>query len=233
MQRSMVIHPLAFVLAVATQSFSGAPQASAQMIYTEVPFQNIQSSYSYGTSIGWSLQGRNWFANFGGGGPLLPPFGGTPGGGLSGGFGFGGGGVRGNLGFQFGQSSSQSISSTTPSLTTMNGYPGSISSGVVRPFVTGFTPVVGGYAEATAPLDASAEMGRQIQQQQLSSLRQSQASLHAKKLDQYLRRIEQAEKSGNKRMARANYRSAIAVAPEPLRSELRRRMQEMLSKPSR
>ena len=48
------------------------------------------------------------------------------------GFGFGGGGVSGSLGFQLGQSSSRSIVSTTPSLTTTNGYPGSISSGLWR-----------------------------------------------------------------------------------------------------
>jgi hypothetical protein len=204
----------------------------AQMIHTQVPFQNINSANSFGGSIGFGLQGPNWFFNNGGGGPVLPPFGGVPNAGISGGFGFGGGDVRGNLGFNFGQSSSSSITSTTPSLTTMNGYPGSISATVVRPFVTGFIPVVGDYAGATSPLTQAAETGQQIRQQQISSLQQSQAALHDQKLAQYLRRAEQAEQKGDKRMARANYRGAIALAAEPLRSELQQRMQEMLARPT-
>lgn len=209
--------------------FFMAGVAEGQMVHTQVPFQNINSGYSSGGSINWQLNGTNWFANSGGNGPLLPPFGGAgavgaAGGGISGGFGFGGGGVSGNLGFNFGQSSSSSISSTTPSLTTMNGYPGSINSSVVRPFVTGFTPVVADYAGATSPLRASAEASRLRGQQQMSSLRQSQADLHNSKLAQYIRRAEQAEQKGNKRMARANYRGAIALASEPLRSQLQQRL---------
>ncbi|MFK8114488.1 MAG: hypothetical protein AB8B91_19970 [Rubripirellula sp.] len=203
----------------------------AQMVYTQVPFQQINSTSSTGSNINWNLQGPNWFANFGGGGPLLPPFGGPVNGGVSGGFGFGGGGVSGNLGFSLGQGSSSSISSTTPSLTTMNGYPGSISSSVVRPFVTGFTPIVGDYVGAMQPMESSAEAGRQIAQQQMSTLRQSQASLHNKKLSEYLRRAEKADERGDKRVARANYRGAIALASEPLRSQLQLRMQQMLKRP--
>jgi hypothetical protein len=119
----------------------------------------------------------------------------------------------------------------------MNGYPGSISSQTIRPFVTGFTPVVGNYAivadysGATQPLQASAEMSQQIGQQQISSLRQSQAALHNKKLDQYLLRAERAESEGNKRMARANYRGAIALASEPLRSQIQLRLKQMMARP--
>ena len=209
----------------------GALRSEAQMIHTATPFQTINSGYSEGGSIAWSLRGKNWFANFGGGGPLLPPFGPVdPGGGLSGGFGFSGGGVSGNLGFQFGQSSNQSIVSTTPSLTTTNGMPGSISSGVIQPFVTGFTPVVGNYMAATAPLDQADAVGQQMAQTQISSLLQSQINLQDRKLAQYLQRAERAESEGNKRMARANYRLAIGIAAEPLRSELQHRMKVMLSR---
>ena len=222
MLRMLAITLLAFGFAVFTR------QADAQMVHTSAPFPSIGSSYFESNSIGWSIQGQNWFANFGGGGPLLPPFGGMPGGGLSGGFGFGGGGLSGNLGFNFSQGSSQSISSTTPSLTTMNGYPGSMSSGVVRPFVTGFTPIVSGY-----PVVDPSQTTAQIGQQQLSSLRQSQAVRQNKKLDQYLRRAEHAESDGNKRMARANYRGAIAIAPEPLRTQLQFRLKAMLQKPGK
>lgn len=197
--------------------------ANAQMVVNSAPIQDLGSSYYEGTSIGWSIWGRNWFANFGGGGPLLPPFGGPSGGGLSGGVGFGGGGVSGTLGFNVSQGSSQSISSTSPSLTIMNGYPGSISSGVVRPFVVGLTPIVSDF-----PIVDSSTTTAQIGQSQLSSLRQSQAALRNKKLDQYLRRAERAESDGNARMARANYRGAIAIAPEPLRSQIQLRLQVMM-----
>ena len=213
---------------------SGGSACQGQMIHSSTPFQSIGSSYSEGGSVAWSLNGPNWFANFGGGGPLLPPFGpADPGGGLSGGFGFQGGGVSGSLGFQFGQSSSQSNVSTTPSLTTTDGVPGSISSGVIQPFLTGFTPVVGDYAGATAPLDQAASFSQQLGAAQRSNLRQSQIELQDRKLAQYLQRFERAESEGNVRMARANYRLAVGIATEPLRSELQRRMQVMLSRASR
>ena len=209
----------------------GSIPAEAQMIHSSAPFQRTGSGYYESSSIDWSLRGRNWFANFGGGGPLLPPFGGAnPGGGVSGGFGFGGGGVSGSLGFNFAQGSSQSISSTTPSLTTTNGYPGSFSSGVIRPFVTGFTPIVGDYTHALSPQQTAAQMASQLGQQRYNSLRQSQAVLQNKKLNQYLRRAELAESEGNKRMARANYRGAIAIASEPLRSLLQQRLKVVMQR---
>ena len=204
--------------------------AEAQMIQTAVPSQGLGSSYSEGASIRGSLQGRNAFANFGGGGPLLPPFGrAASGGGLSGGFGFSGGGISGSLRFNLGQQSSQSISSTSAALTTTDGHPGSLFSGTVRPFVTGWTPVVGQYATAISPMNAASQTAASIGQSQLSSLRQSQAVLHNKKLSRYLHRAERAEKEGNKRMARANYRSAIAITSGPLRTQLQLRLQKMLS----
>ena len=216
---------IAFVYASATNDCSG------QMVTTSVPYNTSSSSFFENNSINWSLRGKNWFANSGG--PPLPPFGGMAGGaavvgGLSGGFGFAGGGVRGSLGFNFSQGSSRSFSSTTPSLTTMNGYPGSISSGVLQPFVTGYFPVVGNYAAATAPLAQSRQTVMETSQNQISNLRQAQAKRYQGKLAQYLQRAEQAEASGNKRMARANYRLAISIAAEPLRSELQQRLARMI-----
>ena len=205
----------------------------AQMIHTSVPFSSINSSYYETSGVNWSLRGPNWFANFGGRGPLLPPFGNAdPNGGLRGGFAFGGGGgVSGSLGFQFGQGSSRSMTSTTPSLTTMDGVPGSMSAGVIQPFVVGYTPIVGNYVGAVAPLNEANHTAAQIRDQQLSSLRQSQAVLQNRKLEQFLRRAARAEKDGNKRMARANYRSAIAIAPEPLRTQLQERLKWVMAQP--
>jgi hypothetical protein len=208
--------------------------AYAQMVHTSTPFQSIGSSYSSGAQVGWAVRGPNWFANFGGGGPLLPPFGpADPNSGLNGGFRFGGGDVSGSLGFHLGQSSSRSIVSTTPSITTMDGVPGSISSGVIEPFVIGFTPIVGDYAGAMAPMDTARAATDQLGQSQRSALLQSQIELQDRKLAQYLQRAERAESEGNKRVARANYRLAIGVAAEPLRGELQRRLHEMLQKPTK
>ena len=206
----------------------------AQMVTTSVPYNVASDSFFENNSITWSIRGKNWFANSGG--APLPPFGGLAGGtavanGLSGGFGFGGGKVRGSLGFNFSQGSSRSFSSTIPSVTTMNGYPGSISYGVLQPFVTGISPVVGNYAAATNPLTQSQRTVHESGQQQISNLRQAQAKRHQDKLSQYVRRANQAEASGNKRMARANYRLAISIAPEPLRSELQQRLNRMIKQP--
>lgn len=102
----------------------------------------------------------------------------------------------------------------------MNGVPGSIQTGVIRPFVIGVTPVVGGYPQI---VDHSAA----IQRQQLSKLRLSQNQLHRKKIQQYLRRAELGESEGNVRMARANYRNAMRIASQPLRIEIEKRLYQL------
>ena len=213
-----------------------ADDCYGQMVTTSVPYQTSSSGFFENNSINWSLRGKNWFANSGG--SPLPPFGGMAGGGaiaggLWGGIGFASGGVRGRLGFNLSQGSTRSFSSTTPSLTTMNGYPGSISSGVLQPFVTGISPVVGNYAVATSPLTQTRQALVETSQQQISNLRQSQSKRYQVKLAQYLQRAELGEASGNKRMARANYRLAIAIAAEPLRSELQQRLTQMIERPKK
>ena len=224
---------IVFHLIVALICSWAANDCYGQMVTTSVPYQTSSNSFFENNSINWSLRGKNWFANSGG--SPLPPFGGMAGGGavaggLAGRFGFAGGGVRGRLGFNFSQGSTRSFSSTTPSLTTMNGYPGSISSGVLQPFVTGISPVVGNYAAAMSPLAQSRKALAETGQQQISNLQQSQSKRYQGKLAQYLQRAEQGEASGNKRMARANYRLAIAIAAEPLRSELQQRLTQMIKR---
>lgn len=217
-------------------------QTHAQLIHTSVPLQNLStgsfSGASVGGSVGGSVRGPHGFANFGGQnfagqGPLQPPFGAVdPNAGFSGGIGFAGSGDSGSLRFNFAQSSSRSISSTTPSVTTLDGVPGSISAGVIRPFVTGFTPIVGDYGGAVAPLRSAAQASERRNRFQYRSLVNSQANLKNKKLQQYLRRGQRAESDGNKRMARANYRSAIALAPPPLRSQIQAHLKSMMKRSS-
>lgn len=201
-----------------------------QMIYQDVTNNQLGSSYYESNSVGGFLQGRNWFFNFGGPGlggqgPLLPAFGGSAlagGGGLSGGGRFNSGGVSGGLGFNFAQGSTRSATSTSAGVTTMDGFPGSIQSGTIRPFVTGFTPIVSGYPQ---PVAAEAVQN----QRQLAKLRQSQQQLQDRRLQTYLQRIRQAESSGNARMARSNYRSAIAITRGQLQSQLKRNLQVFMA----
>jgi hypothetical protein len=53
---------------------------------------------------------------------------------------------------QFEQGSTRSLTTTSASVTTMNGAPGFISATTQRPFVLGLIPVVGDYGGAAAPI---------------------------------------------------------------------------------
>lgn len=156
---------------------------------------------------------------------LAPPFGGVPAGG-SVGVQFLGGGLSGGLGLNLGQTSSRSITSTSASVTTMDGFPGFISNTVTRPFVTGVVPIVGDYPQ---PIDHQSIFAER-NQQAWDRARRSQTTLRNQSLDKYLRRAYRAQQQGDKKMARANYRRAIRLANEPLRTELVMRMNEMLRK---
>lgn len=133
----------AVVLGLALTVVLNTRPAAAQLINSGTG--NISAGDSFSESIGtnWGARGRGWFFNFGGGTPgLAPPFGGVPGG-LSGGLGFAGGGLSGGLGFTAGQGSSRSLTSTSSSVTSLNGAPSFIFDGTLRPFITEITPVVG------------------------------------------------------------------------------------------
>ncbi len=134
-------------------------RCAAQQSVTSTPQTIYRDSFyeRFGTSFGY--QGRSFFFNNIGLAPL--PFAG-------GGFGAGGGssfGFRAG-GFSFGlsalQGSDRSIVSQTPSLTVTNGAGGVFSSGVLRPFVTGWTPVVGD-AQWINPVDLALARMRQQQ----------------------------------------------------------------------
>ena len=73
----------------------------------------------------------------------------------------GGGGF--SLGFDFGQGSSRSMTSTTPSVMVQNGHGGSITSGAYRPYVTGIIPVSGNYIQRPTPFFTDNAVTRAIQ----------------------------------------------------------------------
>lgn len=200
--------------------------AAAQSIVTQVPSQVLGSGFSENLSINGSFAGPNGFANINN--QVTPAFGpNLTGSGLSGGYGFAGGGVSGNVRFNFAQGSSRSISGTSQSMTTSNGYPGSFFSGQVRPFVTGITPIVGSYPTADRSLGVIAAAD---QQATLSTIAQGNARRQNERLQNYLRRAERAESEGDLKMARANYRLAFGLAGEPLRSMIQTVLRDRFSR---
>lgn len=116
-----------------------------QQVRVSTPRTGVSDSFyeQFGTS--WGFGGRNFFFNFGGPNPGLPPLGlGDPNAGAR--FGFGGVGGNGRFflnGFAS-QGSDRTLVSETPMVVIPNGGVGSIASVLQRPFVTGLVPVVGG-----------------------------------------------------------------------------------------
>ncbi|MEZ6089641.1 MAG: hypothetical protein R3C05_16740 [Pirellulaceae bacterium] len=119
------------------------------------------------------------------------------------------------------QSSSRSMSMSSASLTTLNGYPGSMFSGTVRPFVTGLTPSVGSFVPGN---DEIRQFGLRQQQATLESIAQRKSEARNEKMSVHLQRALRAEQSGNLKMARANFRIALANADPITRQQIMARM---------
>jgi hypothetical protein len=206
-------------------TFAAPWTANAQQVTTTTPFQSLRSSYSENIGTQWSLGGNRWFWN--NNNQVAPPFGPSlANSGTRGGFLFAGNGVSGNLGFNFAQGSDRSIVSSAPSVTTMDGQPGSFFSGEVRPFVLGVTPIVGAYPTAPTELATAAAAS---QQTMLSNIAKGNAARQSDKLRSYLVRAERSEASGDIKKARANYKLAAAIADEPLKSMILSHVQERFS----
>ncbi len=157
----------AFLLALLASLVAG--QAEAQQVTTIAPNTFIGSSFyeSFGTNFGFGIQGgglrgddrgRSSVIGFGPGGIFTgggiqfnqPGFagaqaqfgGGQPGNQTTFGFGVSGSNFNANFGFSFGQGSTQTLTSSAPFVTTMNGQPGMFADQVQQPFVIGLTPVI-------------------------------------------------------------------------------------------
>jgi hypothetical protein len=215
------------ICVVGIVSAMAAAHVQAQLVTSSVPFHSLNSGYSESNSINWSISGPNWFFNNNNqvSAPFGPNLANT---GTSGGFRFSGNGVSGNLGFNFAQGSNRSITSASPSVTTTSGYPGSFFSGELRPFVVGISPVVGGVPHAAGEL---ASIAAESQQQMLSGIVAANADRRNDQLRSYLRRAERAEAEGDTKMARANYRHALTLAGEPLRSMIQQTLNDRFSGP--
>ena len=199
--------------------------SAAQQVTTTAPLQTVGSGFSESMGVQSSFGGRGWFWNNNNlaSAPFGPPLVNQ---GASGGFRFGGNGLSGNVGFQFAQGSDRSIVSSAPSITTMNGQPGSFFSGEVRPFVMGVTPVVGSYPTGNSELAVAAAAS---QRAMLSAIVQGNAERQNEKLRSYLLRAERAEAAGDVKKARANYKLAASIASDPVKSAIHRLLQERFS----
>lgn len=207
----------------------GAAHVSAQLIHQQVPFQTQGDSFYDATGVNWGIRGPGFFANFGGN--VVPPFGGfDPNSGSRTNIGFRNGPWSGNLGLSLNQGSSRSNVSTSASLTTTPGYPGSITSQTVRPFVTGVVPIVGGAPIGIVhpPVTSSGQQQlADVRRQKLFDIEQRQrAQWDARQKQAYasFQRGVTAEEKGNLRMARANYQNALRVAEGELRGQIVQRM---------
>ncbi len=120
---------------------------SGQQVTTGVNNVGVGHSFNENFGVGFNAQfgGGNVVGFLNNPGGVQSPFGGfNPGAGANGGFQFGGNGFSGNLNFSLGQGSGTTLTSTSASVTTMNGQPGMISDQVQVPFVLGVTPIVNG-----------------------------------------------------------------------------------------
>ncbi|MFU7559229.1 hypothetical protein ACMFWY_11155 [Roseiconus sp. JC912] len=210
-----------------------AAEAHGQMIQSTTPMTRFGTGFNESFGLNWSLRGPNFFAQSPG--LATSPFGNPdPNAGLRTGASFSSGGLRGSIGLSLSQGSSSQISSTVPSITTMNGYPGSIQSQTLRPFVTGINPVVAGGGYGQPVHDNVAAQAASIYQNAQNQYLQSRvaANLQSKQrsAEEALRRGIEAEESGNLRKARANYRKALASDQGPLRMQIMARLQRFQSR---
>jgi len=132
---------------------SHAPKAVAQQVYVSTPSINMSDSFYEWFGIDWGYHSRgrhgSFFFNRGSSQGTMPRFGGfDPASAAR--LGFSSGGFSFNL--TAAQGSNRSITSSTPSVTVMNGAVGSVRDVQLRPFVTGLIPVVGSRARVSPPV---------------------------------------------------------------------------------
>jgi hypothetical protein len=168
----------AFFAVVAILAALASPTWSQQVTIT-TPNRNVQSSFfeQNGVGFGFNLRGSNPNGpgtrvvglqpngQFVPGGDIqfrqgsfasaIPPTGNfNPGSVATGGFAVGGRGGEAFFNFAAGQGSTISNTMDAPMVTVMNGMPGQFSSQSQQPFVTGVTPVVGGFGGGFGPMNS-------------------------------------------------------------------------------
>ena len=122
--------------------------------------------------------------------------------------------------FSASQGSNRSISSTSPSVTMPNGGFGSISSGTLRPFVTGFTPIVGQQlvwpsSSFQQPRGTLPNIEPDERQQRRAEARDA---LRERTMQRYVRKAENELRFGRTGTARVYYRLALKRAGRRVRT---------------
>ncbi len=149
--------------------FAAATLAVAQQVTIGTPLQGNHDSFSESIGSSWSVSGKNWFLNFGGGG-ANPQFGGNdPNAGLNVGTSFQKGDVQGNFRGWASQGSDRSSTMSSQSVTMMNGQQAYVGDVSEHPFVTSLTPVVGHYTRmrySTPPATYNTPLQERLQRMQ-------------------------------------------------------------------
>src|SRR3954467_1280050 len=134
---------LVFAAAIIGGTLFHVNDAAAQYSMIGTPFQSASGGFSENFNLGWGINGPGFNFNWNGGN-ANPPFGPfDPNGGAQFGGAFHAGPFSGGFRLNAGQAADTTLVSQTPSVTVMNGQTGYFSDTTIRPFVTGFIPVVG------------------------------------------------------------------------------------------
>ncbi|MCP4195244.1 MAG: hypothetical protein GY768_31975 [Planctomycetaceae bacterium] len=120
------------------------------------------------------------------------------------------------------QGSSRSITSTSAHASLPNGGAGSVSSGMLTPFVTGFVPIVGYrpvWHHQALPASRGSLPKIELTERQQRRVEANDA-LRKRTLDRYLRKAEHELRSGRAGTARVYYRMALKRAQGDSRDEI-------------
>ena len=183
------------VLTITAAFLCNSSEANAQIVI-QAPYGVYNDSFYEHMGSTWSLSswGRRggWFFN--GPGASFPPFGGYHGFGDAR-FGFGGrlGNTRFRINMWCSQASSRSMVMTSPMIVVPNGGYGVIQNLSWRPFVTGWTPVVGGAPQVPMMVSPVQNYVRQVNSEselydvtprKTNSLIERQAAIEAAKTEE-------------------------------------------------
>jgi len=138
---------------------AGGGIAAGQQATVATPYHAVGDSFFENSGTSWGINAPGFTFRFGGPNVAAPPFGRfSPNAGANLGFGFNRRGTSGYFNANFSQGSRESLVSQVPMVTLSNGVPGYVADYVVRPFVIGYVPVVGGYPTipAVMPLPTGA-----------------------------------------------------------------------------
>jgi len=235
-------HVAVLALAISLCLLANLPTA-AQQVTTSTPSPNGSHGFSEVIGFTGSLSGPGFSAHWGGFPTGLGQPGGATGGGLQGGFGLQGGGFNAGLGFMAAQGSNAVNGMQSASVTTMNGYGGSVSDTSQSPFVisggvpwqqqvNGVIPrqpgretsfsVVPSQSVAAPPRNSAAQSVAQIrrEQQALEQAQQQEAQVH-------LERGRAAVADGKPGVARVYYQMALRRATGDLKSQVQEELNRL------